>query len=306
MIIRNVLQETNGVFKKNLPMLIGFCFAFFAIIFASLLCITLLDENYTFLVLLGIFLLIPSTFTSIDFIARKCVNNQELDYKDFYIGNKNFMTSMTVQTKVISRGLWFALLGYFAVVLVGMFILGSMIMETNPEVVDAFFAFANGTSNKTLEEILVMSNNVTYLETFLSIVDIVSLIVAGVVYVFTGKRYSFLPFITFETAFSFNSLITLAQDCSDRIKKKFRTYNFIYFGIALIIFAGSLGLQTLLQASLGEQISLIVAIAVGCLIATPIFFYYKISLYVIYASHFKNEIDAKFKEKLESLKNQQH
>ena len=109
--IREILQETKGVFKKNNSIFAGFILAIFAVFFAVAVAYIFVGIELSFLVVGLTIAIVMPLFVGIDFIAKKAVGGEEVEYKDFYLGHRNFLTSLTLETKVISRGLIFASLG---------------------------------------------------------------------------------------------------------------------------------------------------------------------------------------------------
>lgn len=296
MIIKEVFQEINAVFKKNIRILLTFSLAIFVLIFAYYLANTYLDVTYLFFVIIASLIIILPMMTSISFIAKKCVANEEVDYRDFYVGHRNMMTSITLETKILSRGALFAMIGYFAATLLGGIITSFIMQQTNPEVVDGIFMFISG--KVSVDELLNLINAVSWLDLALIIIDVVGLVTAGVFYVWQGKRYIFLPFICFETRFNLLAAVHLSKTSHDTIKNKFFLYNLVYVAaIALFVGAG-IGLNTILVLFLEETVAHLIAAGVSCFLLALLLIYCKIGNYVIYIKYFKEEIDELYKSKL--------
>lgn len=296
MIIKEVFQEINTVFKKNIGILITFSLAIFGLFFAYYLANTYLDISYLFFVIIASLIIILPMMTSISFIAKKCVNNEVVDYKDFYVGHRNMMTSITLETKILSRGALFGMLGYFAATLIGGIIASFIMQQTNPEVVEGMLMFMSG--KITVEEMLNLINAISWLELALIIIDVVSLIVAGVFYVWQGKRYVFLPFICFETRFNLMAAIHLSKTSHDTIKNKFFLYNLIYVLVIALFVGAGVGLNTVLSLFLDGTVAHLIAAGVSCFLLALLLIYHKIGNYVIYTKYFKVEIDTLYKAKL--------
>ncbi len=298
--LREIFMETKEVCKKNSSIFLGFTLAIFAVFFAFVVGYMFVSIEWSFLIIVGTIAVILPLFVGIDFIAKKAVNGEEVEYKDFYLGHRNFLTSITLETKVLSRGLLFAALGSFATMFVLNFFFTYYIMMSNPEIMQMIEGIISGnTSYMDLANALV---NISYYETVVIVIDVTSLIVGGIFYIWQGKRYSFLPYICFETRFNLPTAVYLSKESSESIKKSFFAYNLIY--LLIVVVAGALGVGAfyLFKLFLTETVSLVISFFVICLILSPVFLRYKVSLYVIYAKNFKSRIDETFKLKLEEAK----
>ena len=298
--LREIFQETRGVCKKNSSTFLGFYMAIFIIFFAVMIAFTFVGPEWSFLLIFGSFGLVVPLFVGLDFIAKKAVGGEEIEYRDFYLGHKNFFTSITLETKVLTRGILFGILGVFAATFIATFGVMYFVFLENPEIKEMVYQVASG--KETIENLALAISSITWMETAINIIDIVSLLTGVIFYIWQGKRYTFLPYICFETRFNLHTALFLSRECSERIKKPFFGYNLIYVLILVLIVGTSVGAFFLLNLVLSELISLVIAIGVGSLLAAPVFLEYKVSLYVIYAKYFKTEIDATFKAKLEEAK----
>ena len=191
--LREIFIETKEVCKKNSSIFLGFTLAIFAVFFAFVVGYMFVSIEWSFLIIVGTIAVIMPLFVGIDFIAKKAVNGEEVEYQDFYLGHRNFLTSLTLETKVLSRGLLFAALGSFATMFILNFFLTYYIMMSNPEIMQMIEGIISGnTSYMDLANALV---NISYYETVVIVIDVTSLIVGGIFYIWQGKRYSFLPYI---------------------------------------------------------------------------------------------------------------
>lgn len=298
--LREIFSETRGVCKKNSQTFLGFNIAIFAVFFALLVAYMFIGVEWSFLLIgLTIVLVLP-LFVGIDFIAKKAVNSEEIDYRDFYLGHRNLLTSLTLETKVLSRGILFAALSAFLTTFILNFGVLYYILLENPDMMAMIKDIP--TDSTVLTDFVNKLASITWYETAILIIDVAALLIAGIFYIYQGKRYSFLPFICFETRFNLPTAVYLSKESSDSIKKPFFAYNILYLAIVVLIVGISVGAYFLANIVLSETISMIIAFGVGCLLASPVFLEYKVSLYVIYAKNFKSKIDLTFKTKLEEAK----
>ena len=92
-------------------------------------------------------------------------------------------------------------------------------MMSNPEIMQMVEEIISGkTSYMDLANALV---NISYYETVVIIIDVTSLFIGAVFYIWQGKRYSFLPYICFETRFNLPTAVYLSKESSESIKKSF-------------------------------------------------------------------------------------
>lgn len=298
--LREIFIETKEVCKKNSSIFLGFTLAIFAVFFAFIVGYMFVGVEWSFLIIGATIAVILPMFVGIDFISKKAVNGEEVEYQDFYLGHRNFLTSLTLETKVLSRGLLFAAIGSFASMFILNFFLTYYIMMSNPEIMQMVEEIISGkTSYMDLANALV---NISYYETVVIIIDVTSLFIGAIFYIWQGKRYSFLPYICFETRFNLQTAVYLSKESSESIKKSFFAYNLIY--LLIVVVAGALGVGAfyLFKLFLTETVSLVISFFIVCLILSPVFLRYKVSLYVIYAKNFKSRIDETFKLKLEEAK----
>ena len=298
--LREIFQETRIVCKKNSSVFLGFNLAIFAVFFAVCVAFTFVGVEWSFLLIFGSFALVIPMFIGIDFIAKKAVNSEEIDYRDFYLGHRNFLTSISLETKVLTRGVLFAILGVFATSFLGIGAVIYYIILEYPEIsnlVNQVMA-----QKETMETLVKAISSIGWFETAINIVDTLSLVVGAICYIWQGKRYIFLPYICLETRFNLQTALYLSKESSDSIKKPLFGYNILYLLIILLVIGVSIGAYHLSLLLFVEKISLVVAYAVACLLLAPVFMEYKVSLYVIYAKNFKTEIDHAFKMKMEEVK----
>ena len=298
--LREIFQETKGVWKKNRSTFLGFSMAIFAVFFAVVAGYMFVAPEWSLLIVgLTVVVVLP-LFVGIDYIAKKAVNGEELDYRDFYLGHRNFLTSLTLETKVISRGILFACLGMFITTFVLNFILTYFIMVSNPEIMNIVEGIVD--NKNTFMDLISALSAISWYELALTIVDGASLLIGGAFYIWQGKRYTFLPYICFETRFNLPTAVYLSKESSDSIRKSFFAYNLLYYVLVLLVAGLSVGVYYLFALFASEMISLAVSFAVACLLLSPVFLFYKVSTYVIYTKNFKEEIDKAFKIKLEEAK----
>ncbi len=298
--LREIFQETKGVWKKNKTILLGFSMAVFAVLFAVIVAYIFVSIEWSFLIIgLTIALVFP-LFVGIDYIAKKAVSGEELDYRDFYLGHRNFLTSLTLETKVLARGILFYCLGTFITTFVLMFAVNCYIMVDNPEIMLITEGIMK--NQNTFTDLINALTAISWYETAITVIDVTSLLMGGAFYIWQGKRYTFLPFICFETRFNLQTAVYLSKESSDSIRKSFFAYNILYYVLVVLVAALSVGAYYLSVLFTTETVSLVIAFAIACLILAPIFLFYKISIYVIYTKNFKEEIDKAFKIKLEEAK----
>ena len=298
--LREIFQETRAVMKKNDTFFLGYTLAIFAVFFALIVAYIFVGLDWSILVVALTIGLVMPLFVGIDFIAKKAVNSEELEYRDFYLGHRNFFTSLTLETKVLSRGLLFSVLGSLGTTLLLNGCVTYYIALENPEIMNLWHEIMAGGS--VFQELLNAYSAIGWYEISIVIIDAISLFMGGVFYIWQGKRYSFLPYICFETRFNLHTAVYLAKESSDSIQKPFFAYNLLYLLAATLIAGLSVGTFYLANIALSETISLVIAFGVGCLLAAPVFLQYKVSLYVIYAKNFKARIDETFRVKLEEAK----
>ena len=298
--IREIFQETRAVIKKNNTFFLGYTMATFAVFFALTVAYIFSGIDWSILVVALTIALIMPLFVGIDFIAKKAVNSEELEYRDFYLGHRNFLTSLTLETKVLSRGLLFSVLGSLGTTFILNLIVTYYIALENPEIMKLIQEVAIGSA--PFSDLFNAYSAIGWYETSIIIIDVISLLMGGIFYIWQGKRYSFLPYICFETRFNLPTAVYLAKESSDSIQKPFFAYNLLYLLVAVLIAGLSVGSFYLANIALNETISLVISFGVGSLLAAPVFLQYKVSLYVIYAKNFKARIDETFKVKLEEAK----
>ena len=298
--LREIFQETRGVCKKNSSIFFGFTLAVFAVFFALVVAYMFVGVEWSLLIVVATVIVVLPMFVGVDYIAKKAVGGEEVEYQDFYLGHRNFLTSLTLETKVLSRGFLFAVLGSFITMFILNFGLMYYVMLDNPEIMKLIEdIIAGNASYLDLGNALI---NISYYETVVTIIDVMALLMGGIFYIWQGKRYSFLPYICFETRFNLQTAVYLSKESSESIKKPFFAYNLIYLLITVATVGLSVGVFYLSNLLLNETVSLLISFFVACLILSFVFFEYKVSLYVIYAKNFKARIDETFKMKLEELK----
>ena len=281
--IKNGLIEANQIFGKHRKQVLAFAFGW-AIVTASSLYFSYI---YGFSIVVIIFVLLPLELGLMT-ITKKIYDHIEVENRDFYVGFRALMVSISLYSKLMLRGFLWAVLTGFVVSLLG-------------SVLSLVFLAPEVLTLTTYEAMLqAFYNNQTLIDA-ITITSAAAFIIGGVVYNLKSSRGQMAPMILFDTGFDIQSCYRLSESYIAKDKKTIiRSKLLFYAYYVLAIFVGFLSSYFLVRIpAFQTQYAGFVGFLgffVSALLIAPIHFLAKIYYNVMYASQYKEAVKKKLQD----------
>lgn len=284
-----VFKAAAVTFKENRAKIVTFALSLG--IFASVVYILL--DLLLGIGLLGLVFLILPLLTSVQYIARKCVNREEVNSSDFYLGYKIYSQSLFLQMKTYLRGFLVALVGF----LVGAFIMGLILYSK--ALVEYPEYFSAITDYQVFYDKLF---SIPWMRRWLAYASYVAFFLGGLSYSLFGFYNHLGPYICFETRFSINTAMALSKKYSLANKKFFSKFGLAFLFILVPMVALGIILNELLYlAGTTNVVAHCSAFLLTAILMAVYLFYYEISYYHIYRHYFQKAVLATYKRHMETL-----
>lgn len=274
------LQEANHLFAKHRSQLLSFAFGW-AIIAASSLYFSYI---YGFSIVVIIFILLPLELSLVT-ISKKMYDKLLVENKDFYVGFRALMVSISLHSKIMLRGFLWAILAGFIVSVIGS--------------VFVFIFIA--------PHILALGDYQALLNAFLTdpalvnalmITSIVAFFVGGIVYNLKSTRGQMAPFILFDTGFDIQTCYTVSTDLIKKDKKlmiRSKLAFYAYYVAAVVVgFMSNYFLAKIPTVQL--QYAAFIGFLVTALLIAPIHILSKLYYNALYSAKYKEAVKKRLQD----------
>lgn len=245
---------------------------------------------YGLLVLLILFIYLPIR-TSLNAISKKVVDHKSISGADFYVGFKNYLSSMMLQSKVVLNGFMWGLLAFVLSLLVGSAIVVVLLIVNEPAVYQSLL------SATTLEEMYNIYLGVDWVNSTYNIIVYASLFITGLIYTLTTAFHTFTPYICFETTFTVPSAYILSNKIARKDKKHYLMFSLMFYVIiAIALGVGELLGVALESAAVPSLYAYLCGYVTSGLLAAPFIIYFHIINYEIYSMNYQKEVHDTYME----------
>lgn len=281
--IKSGLKDAYGVFKRNLNQILAFSFGWAVIISASI--------YFSFiygLILIAVFLIFLPLELSLSMVSKKMYDNREVGNRDFYLGFKAIMISISLYSRVMLRGFLWAILAF--VVVAG---LGSVIVSLiyAPE-------FANLNDYQAILDAFLENKG---LVKAVSMVSVISAFVSGLVYNLKSVKGHVAPYVLLDTGFDLQTSFKLSEGYTKKDKKAIALSKILFYVIYIVFILIGYVVYYLIARTPNYQMqnvpyAVFVGILVAIILIAPVRFISNFYYNSMYTYTYKDDAQKKLKD----------
>ena len=283
--MKKYFQEATHTFNENRGLFLSI-----SLVLGIILGLATFVGLTTGTIILIIFLLLPFV-VSIYALCMKAGDNREVINKDLYFGFKNFLTSVSLATKMLVKPILIGILIWFLISSVGY----SCVLFYLQKINDPIFTIIE---SGNMEEIMKAMTKLVTSNPWFVVINYVSMAASFIVGFNIYIKRTFAPFVCFETTFTLDSAKKISINLNKQ-SKNYRLMNNLFLIMYIVLFAIMELLSTLFyNINVNFSIMFLIDVLVVFILMAPLILLHTLANFHYYDDNHRENIKRLYKEYL--------